>query len=62
MNIGGKRILIGIGLLISLVMLFFTFRDLHPEQFWDSLRQVDLPLLPLAALIYFLAVAVIALR
>ena len=62
MNIGGKRILIGIGLLISLVMLFFTFRDLQPEQFWDSLRQVNVPLLLLAALIYFLAVAVIALR
>ena len=62
MNIGGKRILIGIGLLISLVMLFLTFRDLQPEQFWNTLRHVDLPLMLLAALVYFLAVAVISLR
>lgn len=62
MNSRGKRILIGIGLLVSMVMLFFTFRNLQPEQFWNSLRHVDLPLMLLSVLVYFLAVAVIALR
>ena len=57
-----KRMVISLGLLISAVMLFFTFRDVQPAQFRDSLQSVDVSLLLLAVLVYFLAVAVIALR
>lgn len=62
MNSRSKRIAISIGLLVSAALLFFTFRGLRPEQFLNNLRQLHLPLLVIAVLIYFLAVAVIALR
>lgn len=62
MNSRSKRTAISIGLLVSAALLFFTFRGLRPEQFLNNLRQLHLPLLVIAVLIYFLAVAVIALR
>lgn len=62
MTTRSKRIVISISLLVSAVLLFFTFRGLGAEQFLNNLRRLHLPLLVIAVLIYFLAVAVIALR
>lgn len=56
------RLAILIGLVVSAVFLVLAFRGLHPEAFIESLAEVDLVLLLLAALIYFAAVIVIALR
>ncbi len=57
-----RRLAFLTGMTISAIFLFFAFRGLQPEQFWTSLSEIDLPLLVFAALIYFLAVIVIALR
>ena len=62
MDTRSKRIVISAGLLVSIVLLFFTFRGLGAEQFLNNLRQLHPPLLVIAVLTYFLAVAVIALR
>lgn len=59
---GGKRWIVGLGLLVSLFFLFMAFRGLHPEQFLASLQGVNIPLLLIGAGVYFGAVAVIALR
>ncbi len=50
------------GMVISAGFLYLAFRGLHPEQFWSSLSEVDQPLLLVAALVYFLAMLIIALR
>jgi len=62
MNTGNKRVAIAIGLLISAVFLYLAFRDLQPSAFIDSLQRVNVALLFIGASVYFLAVAVIALR
>jgi len=62
MNAGNKRIGIIIGLLISVIFLYLAFRDLQPSAFINSLQDINIPLLIVGALVYFLAVAVIALR
>ena len=62
MKNGNKRVAVGIGLLISVVFLYLAFRGLRPEDFFNSLENVNFPLLIIGALIYFLAVTVIALR
>lgn len=62
MNTGNKRVAIGIGLAISAFFLFLAFRGLRPEAFFDSLQQVNVAYLIGGALLYFLAVTVIALR
>ena len=50
------------GMIISAIFLWLAFRGLQPEQFWASLGDVDQPLLLVAALVYFVAVVIIALR
>jgi glycosyltransferase 2 family protein len=62
MNIGNKRVAIGIGLLISAFFLYLAFQGLAPDQFFNSLRNVNILLLLVGASVYFLAVTVIALR
>ncbi len=62
MNTGNKRVAIGIGLLISAFFLYLAFQGLAPDQFLNSLQQVNVVLLLVGAVVYFLAVAVIALR
>jgi hypothetical protein len=57
-----NRIIVMVGLVVSVVFLAIALRGLHPEQFFESLRGVQLPLTLLAALIYFGAVLTIALR
>ena len=62
MKKGSKRLATASGVIISLAFLYLAFRDLKAEQFWDSLRAVNIPLLLLAVPTYFLALTVIALR
>lgn len=50
------------GMVISAGFLFLAFRGLQPEQFWNSLGELDLPILAVATLTYILAVIIIALR
>lgn len=57
-----KRLAFIAGMAISAAFLFLAFRGLQPEQFWSSLSEVNLLYLPMAAIIYFLAVVIIALR
>ena len=49
-------------MITSAVFLALAFRGLHPDQFWSSLGKLNLPWLVVAVLVYFAAVAVIALR
>jgi glycosyltransferase 2 family protein len=57
-----RRILIGVGLVISAFFLFLAFRDLQPETFIASLSEINIPLTLLAVALYFGAVTVIAWR
>ena len=50
------------GMLISALFLALAFRGLQPEQFAASLSQAKLPLMLVAALVYFLAMLIIAWR
>ena len=50
------------GLFISLVFLWFAFRDLHPEQVINEIEQANVPLLLVGATWYFVAVSIITLR
>ena len=50
------------GMTISAGFLYFAFRGLQPEQFWNSLSDVNLSILAAATLTYILAVIIIALR
>ncbi len=52
----------GIGLVVSAVFLFLAFRDLKPEDFVRGLGQVQAQWLVVGAVVYFAAVAVIAMR
>ena len=61
-NKNSRRIFVIIGVFISIVFLYFAFRELQPEAFLDSLAEVNLLWLIVAALTYFLAVTVIAWR
>jgi len=57
-----KRAFVAVGLLVSVIFLWFAFRDLQPGAVWGQIRQADpLPLL-IGAGAYFGAVALIAWR
>ena len=62
MRRGSRRVAIAVGMIISAVFLFLTFRDLKPDQFFASLLDVNPLLILIAVPVYFVAVAVIALR
>ena len=57
-----RRLLIGLGLIISVVFLWLAFRDLQLETFVDNIRRANAGLLIVGAGVYFAAVMVIALR
>ena len=57
-----KRLALTVGSFTSAAFLLLAFRGLQPEQLWRSLADVSLPWLLIATLVYFVAVAVIALR
>ena len=52
----------GAGVLISLIFLWLAFRNLHPEQVWENIRQANPLLLAVALVWYFTGVTVITLR
>ena len=56
------RLALAAGALVSAIFLALAFRGLQPELFWRSLAEVSLPWLLVAVLVYFAAVALIALR
>ncbi len=62
MNTGKQRLAFLTGMIISAIFLVLAFRGLQPEQFLDSLNQIDLSTLLSAVPVYILAVVIIALR
>ncbi len=52
----------GLGIAISLVFLWFAFRNMNPAEFWEQIQHVNIAWLIIAALVYFIAVTVISLR
>jgi len=62
MRLGKKGLALAAGTISSVIFLALAFRGLQPEQFLNSLRELSLGWLLLAAVLYFLAVVVIALR
>jgi glycosyltransferase 2 family protein len=57
-----KWIIVAAGLVISAVFLFLAFRGLNPQEVWRNLSGVNPLLLVVAAIWYFLGVALISLR
>ena len=57
-----RRWFVLVGVLISVIFLFLAFRGLRPEQFINSLSTVNIGWLLVGAVVYFLAVVVIAWR
>lgn len=62
MKTGSKRLATTSGIIISVAFLYLAFRDLKAEQFWSSIRTVNVQLLLLAVPTYFIALTIIALR
>lgn len=57
-----KWLIPGIGILISVILLWFAFRNLNPEQVWTYIQQANGLLLGAGVVWYFAAVSVITLR
>lgn len=57
-----QRLIVAIGLLMSIFFLYGAFRNLKPQDFIANLQQVNLLLLTVGAVVYFGAVLVITLR
>lgn len=57
-----RWLMAGAGIAISLIFLWLAFRNLHPEQVWESIRQADALVLIAAALWFFVSLVIIALR
>jgi uncharacterized protein (TIRG00374 family) len=57
-----RRLIVGLGILISAGFLFLAFQGLHPKNFIASLKDVQIGWLLVGAVVYFAAVTVIALR
>ena len=62
MKLDKQRLAFSAGIIISAIFLVLAFHGLQPDQFVASLSEVDLPLLLIAALVYFLAMVIIAWR
>lgn len=57
-----QRVLVLLGVVISVIFLWFAFRDLHPEEVIDNLEQVSLAWVFAGAVWFFVSLVVIALR
>ncbi|GAB4523570.1 MAG: lysylphosphatidylglycerol synthase transmembrane domain-containing protein [Anaerolineae bacterium] len=57
-----QQALVMLGLLISIVFLWFAFRDLRPGDVINELQDVNVVWLLVAAAVYFIAVAIITVR
>lgn len=57
-----KWLAVGLGFLISIVFLWFAFRNLNPSAVWAQIQNVNVPWLLFGCVWYFLAVTLISLR
>jgi len=57
-----KWLAVGLGLLISLVFLWFAFRNLNPAAVWSQIQHVNVGWLLVGAVWYFMAVTLISVR
>ena len=57
-----KWLAVSLGLFISLIFLWFAFRNLNPAAVWMQIQQVNVAWLIVGALVYFIGVALISLR
>jgi len=57
-----KWLAVGLGLLISIIFLWFAFRNLNPAAVWAQIQHVNMAWLIIAALVYFIGVTLISLR
>src|SRR6266702_3406300 len=57
-----KWLAVGIGLLISLVFLWFAFRNLNPTAVWAQIQHVNVVWLIVGAVWYFMGVTLISIR
>jgi hypothetical protein len=57
-----QRLLVIIGLIISVFFLWFAFRNLNPEAVWTHIRQINPLWLLIGVPVWFVALALIALR
>jgi len=57
-----QQLLVAFGLLISVIFLYFAFRDLDPAAALDYITNVNLAWIIAGALTYFVAVSIISLR
>ncbi len=57
-----KWLAVGIGLLISLIFLWFAFRNLNPGAVWAQIQHVNVAWLLVGAVWYFVGVTLISLR
>ena len=57
-----KWLAVGFGLLISVVFLWFAFRNLNPAAVWTQIQNVNVLWLIVGALVYFVGVTLISLR
>ncbi len=57
-----KWLAVGLGLLISLIFLWFAFRNLNPAAVWSQIQTVNVGWLLVGALVYFIGVTLISQR
>jgi glycosyltransferase 2 family protein len=57
-----QRLLVVVGLIISVFFLWFAFRNLNPEAVWSHIREINLLWLLIAIPVWFIALALISLR
>lgn len=62
MKSNNKWLVAGVGALISIVFLWFAFRNLQPELVWASIQQIRVEWLLAATVVFFVSVIIIALR
>lgn len=59
---GNRRLVVLLGILVSVALLWAAFRGLNPAEVIESLREVNVPLLLVGMLLYFVAMLVITWR
>src|SRR5881394_664845 len=57
-----KWLAVGLGLFISLIFLWFAFRNLNPAAVWSQIQTVNVGWLLVGAVWYFVGVTLISIR